>query len=182
MTQQNQPRLPHQRRTIEAIAHQVIRDRAREYEPELRVVSGSFFASRQVRKRTIDSVVVGGSGIAPNGVDAVTGALVVQTVLVVLQAVATDTASDLIRAGTGNVFRRWWTARKLAGKGVTATADVPELSSSEAKAVGELVSDLLVKSGENRDKADTIAIALASFLSADVRRLHQAADGDTDSR
>ncbi len=80
-------------RTVETLSQRVIEQVAPEQLDELRVVAHGFFRSDQARDRIIDTVLIGRGGPAPAGVDAVSGTLIAQTALVLLQAVATDTTS-----------------------------------------------------------------------------------------
>jgi hypothetical protein len=166
---------PGQTRTIGALADEIISRSTAELRPELQIVTDGYFGSERVRRRTIDAVFSGRSGSAPVAADAVAGALVVHTILVLLQAVATDTASDLIRGGVGDRWKRWRAKQLLqkAGSRETPESPVPALSPSEAVALGHVLRILLCRSGVAEDKVDAIVIAFEFALSPQARELHE---------
>ena len=172
-------------RSIEFLARQVIGRAAPEQLTELQVVAHGFFRSDPARDRVVDAVLVGRGGAAPAGVDAVGGALIVQTALVLLQAVATDTASDLIRERLGHGwdrFRRRRAARRQrkAGRGLPAAASVPEISAADARALADLGREIVVRSGGSAATADVFAIAFAAAVCAEAREIGETRDfGET---
>ncbi|GAA2688220.1 hypothetical protein [Actinoplanes palleronii] len=164
--------------TIETLAERVVRKTAPDQVGELRIVAQGFFGSDHVRHRVVNSVLVGGGGAAPVGVDAVSGTLIVQTALVLLQAVATDTASDLIRDQAGNGLS-WWRRRRAAralhraGKTVTATTEMPAVSAKDALLLAEIGRGIVERSGGSKETADLFAIVFAAEVCPQAREIDE---------
>jgi hypothetical protein len=171
---------PAGRPAISAVAADIIAESAPEYLDELAVAAVGFFGSEPARRAMVRRVLVGRSGPGPNAIDAVSGALVVQTVLVLLQAVATDTASDLIRRGIGNgvdFLRRRRAGRDVARAGaqLTAQTPVPAVPASQAQLIGDLARQLIIASKGDPAVADMIAAVLTEAVSDAPYRARPAA-------
>ena len=123
--------------TIEQLAAGLLAEIAPDQADILPVVAASFYGDEAARRRIVRTVCRPGRGPVAAGVDPGVADLVVQTVLVLLNAIATDAISEAARKHAGLLWRRH--RRKLlsipARRG--AATPVPKLAPTKAAAVGD---------------------------------------------
>jgi hypothetical protein len=154
--------------TIEQLATALLTEIAPDKVDLLPVVVTGFYRHPAVRRRMVRAVRRPRRGPVVAGVDPGAVDLVVQTVIVLLNAIATDVISDAARQhgrGLAGWFRRRFRRDPLSRPATDGAATtLPAMSAAEAAAVGEAACRLAIAAGLSPDRAAAVRNKLAGDL------------------
>ncbi|MEV4517437.1 hypothetical protein AB0K00_51840 [Dactylosporangium sp. NPDC049525] len=157
--------------TVATAAEEILRSIDERLLPQLPVVLVSFYHGAPTRRAITRAVTTSRTAHVPAALGADSGPLIVQVVVVALNAVAAGVAVNLLTEQASRVGR-WAYRRRLARRPAPrgATTPLPQLSARDAAAVGEAVRRM-VGHRADAETAQLVATALTAALTSHLPEL-----------